>query len=98
MFATLLSINEVGAYQLEEGKKKMLYNIQLSDEPETFEISMNYLVASLGSKVEIFLTTDENEKILKNIQGVTKDFYSQITMLALNDNYLTDKNISFKRY
>ena len=89
MFATLLSINEVGAYQLDEGKKKMLYNIQLSDEPETFEISMNYLVASLGSKVEIFLTTDENEKILKNIQGETKDFYSQISMIALNDNYLT---------
>ena len=39
--------------------------------------------------MEIFLTTDENEKLLKNIQGVTKDFYSQITMLALNDNYLT---------
>ena len=89
MFATLLSINEVAAYALEEGKKKLLYNIQLSDEPETFEISMNYLVASLGSKLEIFLTMDENEQILKNIQGVTKDFYSQISMIALNDNYLT---------
>ena len=31
---------------------------------------------------------DENEEILKNIKGVTKDFFSQISMLALNDNYL----------
>ena len=74
---------------LDEGKKKFLYNIQLSDEPETFEISDNYLVASLGSKVEIFLTTDENNVVLKSIKGVTKDFYSQISMIALNDNYLT---------
>ena len=89
LFATLLSINEVAAYMLDEGKKKFLYNIQLSDEPETFEISDNYLVASLGSKVEIFLTTDENNVVLKSIKGVTKDFYSQISMIALNDNYLT---------
>ena len=41
MFETLLSKKGVGVYQLEDGKK-MLYNIQLSDEPETFEISMNY--------------------------------------------------------
>ena len=89
LFATLLSINEVGAYILEDGKKKILYNIKLSDEPESFEISNNYLVASSGSKVEIFLTRDENENILKNMKGVTKDFYSQISMIALNDNYLT---------
>ena len=88
MFATLLSINEVAAYILEDGKKKLLYNIQLSDEPETFQVSSNYLVASLGSKIEIFQTMDENEEILKNIKGVTKDFFSQISMLALNDNYL----------
>ena len=63
MFATLLSINEVAAYILEYGKKKLLYNIQLSDEPETFQVSSNYLVASLGSKIEIFQTMDENGEI-----------------------------------
>jgi len=34
--------------------------------------------------MELFLT----QEILKNIKGVTKDFFSQISMLALNDNYL----------
>ena len=28
MFATLLSINEIAAYILEDGKKKLIYNIQ----------------------------------------------------------------------
>ena len=67
MFATLLSINEVAAYMLEDGKKKLLYNLTLSDEPETIEVSSNYLVASLGSKIEIFHTTDENDNIITNI-------------------------------
>jgi len=46
-------------------------------------------VASLGTKVEIFLTTDENGNILKEIKSKTKDFFSQIAMIALNDNYLS---------
>ena len=89
MFSTLISINEVSTYIMDEGQKKLCYNIPLSDEPQTFEVSNNYFVASLGTKVEIFLTTDDNGNILKDIKSKTKDFYSQITMLALNDKYLS---------
>ena len=89
IFSALLSINEAATYTIEEGKKQLLYNIQLSDEPQTFEVSNTYFVASLGTKVEIFLTTDENGNILKDIKGKSKDFFSQITMLALNDKYLS---------
>ena len=89
MFSTLLSINEVATYLMDEGQKKLCYNLHLSDEPQTFEVSNNYFVASLGTKAEIFLTTDENGNILKDIKSKTKDFFSQITMIALNDNYLS---------
>jgi WD repeat-containing protein 19 len=53
LFATLLSINEVAAYMLDEGKKKFLYNIQLSDEPETFEISDNYFIRIKSRNISI---------------------------------------------
>ena len=69
--------------------KKLCYNLRLSDEPQTFEVSNNYFMASLGTKVEIFLTNDENDIILKDIQPKTKDFYSQISMIWWNDTHLT---------
>ena len=74
---------------IEEGQKKQLYTIQLSDEPQTFEVSNTYFVASLGTKVEIFMTNDENGNQLKDIKGRTKDFFSQISMIALNDYYMS---------
>ena len=89
IFSTLLSINEVATYMIEEGQKKQLYTIQLSDEPQTFEVSNTYFVASLGTKVEIFMTNDENGNQLKDIKGRTKDFFSQISMIALNDYYMS---------
>ena len=89
MFSTLLSINEAATFMMEEGQKKLCYNLQLSDEPMTFQVSSNYFVASLGTKAEIFLTTDENGNILREIKGKTKDFFSEISMIALNDNYLS---------
>ena len=46
MFSTLLSINEVATYLMDEGQKKLCYNLRLSDEPQTFEVSGNYFVAS----------------------------------------------------
>ena len=54
MFSTLSSINEVAIYLMDEGQKKLCYNLPLSDETQTFEVSNNYFVASLGTKQKYF--------------------------------------------
>ena len=55
-------------------QKKLCYNLHLSDETQAFEVSDNYFMASLGTKVEIFLTTGENDNILKDINLKQKTF------------------------
>ena len=97
-FSTLLSLNEVATYLIEGENKKQLYTLKLYDEPKTFVVSENYFVASFGTKLQIFNTVDENGNKIKNIEGVIKDFSANITMIALNKEYmsvLTDGKCQF---
>ena len=88
-FSTLLSLNEVSTYLIEGENKKQLYTLELHDEPKNLVVSENYFVASFNSKLQIFKIKDKNGKQLKKIEGVLKDFSANISMVALNDEYMS---------
>ena len=100
LFTTLLSLNEICTYEINEENKKPIYSLTLLDEPKTFVVSLNYFVASFGTYLQIFRTTDDKGNILPKIQGKKKEFNSNITQIALNNNYmsvLADGKIHFIR-
>ena len=96
----MLSLNEICTYEISEDNKKPIYSLTLIDEPKTFVVSSNYFVASFGTYIQIFRTTDEKGNTLAKIQGKKKEFNSNITQIALNNNYmsiLSDGKIHFIR-
>ena len=90
LFCSLISINEISAFVMEDGQKKKLYDICLPDEPQTFVLSNTHFVASIGNKVQIFVTVDEKGEYLQKIQNSKeKEFSGQVKMIALNEGYMT---------
>ena len=89
LFSTMLSLNEVCTYRIEKETKNKIYTLQLEDEPKNFVVSDQYFVASFGTIAQIFKTTDNKGKVLPKIEGIKKDFSSNISMVALNQNYMS---------
>ena len=88
-FSTLLSLNDICTYLIEGEKKKELYTLKLKEEPKTFVVSENYFVASYGTDIQIFRITDDKGNILEKFESSVKDFSANISMIALNKEYMS---------
>jgi WD repeat-containing protein 19 len=88
IFANLISLNEICAYEIRGNIPSKLFQLQLLEEPKTFTTSQNHFVANYSTKVQIFKIEDVKDKPSSQVKHTIKDFSSLITTLTLNKDYL----------
>jgi WD repeat-containing protein 19 len=89
LFTSLCSLNEIVTFEVTSNSVQKLYQIQLIEEPRVFAVSQKYLIASFGTRYQVFKSEEITgaDKYTDSSSSV-KDFPSIISNLALNNEYL----------
>jgi WD repeat-containing protein 19 len=92
MFSCLWSLNEVTTFEIVKDRSQKAFQLQLMEEPKTFSLSSNYLVANYGTKLQIFKLEESRGSMSTNNTPAVLNRTE--TTIAYNGTNISDKLLS----